>query len=82
METKITFMDKKDEILSFSLNIENIVKEKGISYIDAILLYCEKTGLETEAIPKLIAGTLKSKIKLEAESLHFLPKSTTRRLPI
>lgn len=75
-------MDKKDEILSFSLNIEKMVKEKGISYIDAIVLYCEKHGLETDVAAKLIAGTLKSKIKVEAEGLNFLPKSTTRRLPI
>ena len=75
-------MDKKEEILSFSLNIERMVKEKGLSYIDAIVLYCESTGLETDVAAKLIAGTLKSKIKREAEGLNFLPKSTTRRLPI
>ncbi len=75
-------MDKKEEILSFSLNIERMVKEKGLSYIDAIVLYCESTGLETDVAAKLIAGTLKSKIKIEAEGLNFLPKSTTRRLPI
>ena len=75
-------MDKRDEILSFSMNIENLVKEKGVSYIDAVLLYCDKTGLETDVAAKLIAGTLKSKLKLEAEGLNFLPKSTTRRLPI
>jgi len=75
-------MDKKEEILSFSLNIERMVKEKGLSYIDAIVLYCESTGLETDVAAKLIAGTLKSKIKIEAERLNFLPKSTTRRLPI
>jgi len=75
-------MDKKEEILSFSLNIERMVKEKGLSYIDAIVLYCETTGLETDVAAKLIAGTLKSKIKIEAEGLNFLPKPTTRRLPI
>jgi hypothetical protein len=75
-------VDKKDEILSFSMNIEKLAKEKGLSYIDAIVLYCEKNGLETEMVAKLIAGTLKSKIKIEAERLNFLPKSTTRRLPI
>ena len=75
-------MDKKDEILSFAMNIEKLVKEKGVGYIDAVILYCEQTGLETEVASKLIAGTLKSKIKIEAEGLNFLPKSTTRRLPI
>jgi hypothetical protein len=50
--------------------------------MDAIILYCEETGFEVELAAKLISGVLKSKIKIEAESLHFLPKSNTAKLPI
>ena len=72
----------KDEIMTFSLTIEKLAKEKNTSYMDAIILYCEQTGFEIEVAAKLISGALKSKIKMEAEELHFLPKSNTAKLPI
>jgi hypothetical protein len=75
-------MANKDEIHTFSLSIESLVKEKSIPYMDAIILYCEKTGLEIEIASKLISGALKAKIKIEAEELNFLPKSKTTKLPI
>ena len=75
-------MATKDEITTFSLTIESIAYEKNTSYMDAILLYCEQTGFEIEMAAKLISGALKSKIKMEAEELHFLPKSNTAKLPI
>jgi len=75
-------MDTKDEITTFSLTIESIAYEKNTSYMDAILLHCEETGFEIELAAKLISGALKSKIKMEAEELHFLPKSNTAKLPI
>ena len=50
--------------------------------MDAILLHCEKTGLEIELIPKLINNHIKNKIKIEGEELNFLPKSKSKRLPI
>lgn len=72
----------KEEITNFSLMIEELVWEKDISYMEAIVLYCEKTGFEVELAAKLISGALKSKIKLEAEELNFLPKSNTAKLPL
>ena len=75
-------VNNKDEITTFSLTIEKIAKEKNTSYMDAIILYCEQTGFEVEVAAKLISGALKSKIKMEAEELHFLPKSNTAKLPI
>lgn len=75
-------MPNKEEITTFSLNIETLVKEKNVTYMDAIILYCETSGLEIELASKLISGALKSKIKVEAEELNFLPKSNTHKLPI
>lgn len=75
-------MPTKDEIITFSLNIEKMVKDKSIPYMDAVVLYCQNTGLEVELAAKLISGSLKSKIKIEAEDLHYLPKSNTYKLPI
>lgn len=74
-------MPSKDEMTTFSLSIETIAKEKQISYMDSIIEYCEKTGLEIELAAKLVSGSLKAKIKMEAEELHFLPRSNTAKLP-
>lgn len=71
-----------DDIQKFSLEIEELVYMKDIPYIDAVVMYCEQTGFELETAAKLISGVLKSKIKLEAEELHFLKKATTSQLPI
>ena len=72
----------RDEIVSFSYKIEQIVYEKDVSYIDAIILYCEETGFEVELAAKLVSEALKSKVKMEAEDLHYLPKSNTAKLPL
>jgi hypothetical protein len=75
-------MANKEEITTFSLAIEKLAKDKNTSYMDAILLHCEQTGFEVEVAAKLISGALKSKIKIEAEELNFLPKSNTTKLPL
>ena len=75
-------MANKEEIIEFSMQIEKLAKEKNTSYMDAIILYCENTGFEVEVAAKLISSNLKSKIKMEAEELHFLPKSNTIKLPL
>ena len=72
----------RDEIITFSYEIERIEYDKDVSYMDAIILYCENIGLEVEIASKLISDTLKSKIKMEAEELHFLPRSNTTKLPL
>ena len=66
-----------DEINNFSMAIEELVYMKDIPYIDAVVMYCEETGFEIETAAKLVSGVLKSKIKLEAEDLHYLKKSNT-----
>lgn len=75
-------MPTKEEITTFSLNIESLVKKKNVSYMEAVVMYCEESGLEIELASKLISGSLKSKIKIEAEDLNFLPKSNTNKLPV
>lgn len=75
-------MPTKDEMTTFSLSIETMVSKKNIPYMDAIIMYCEERGLELELAAKLVSGALKSKIQIEAEELHFLPKSNTTKLPL
>lgn len=71
-----------EDINRFSMEIEELVYMKDIPYIDAVIEYCEQTGFELETAAKLISGVLKSKIKLEAEDLHYLKKSNTSQLPL
>lgn len=71
-----------DDIQKFSMEIEELVYMKDISYIDAIVEYCDRTGFEIESAAKLVSGVLKSKIQTEAENLHFIKKTTSPQLPI
>ena len=73
--------DSHEGIVDFSYEIEKLVLNKSLSYIDAVVYYCEKNDLEVEVIAKMVTGALKSKIKLEAEDRNFLPKSNTAKLP-
>ena len=65
----------------FALLIENIVKDKKVSYMDAVVLYCEKNGIDPSNIKPLINKHLKEKIAYEAQSLNML-KDKTAKLPI
>jgi hypothetical protein len=62
--------------------IEKLVTNFNLSYIDAILCYCEKNGFDEEYIGSIIMKNqaLMEKIALEAEGLNFLEKQD--RLPI
>jgi replication initiation and membrane attachment protein DnaB len=53
---------------------------KQMTHMDAILEYCKEKEIEPDTITHLINRTLKEKIKLNAEELHYLPKSSI--LPI
>ena len=64
----------------FSLLIEEMVQTKNISYMDACLEYCKEKELEPNSIARLVNKSLKQKIQIEAEQLHFLPK--TNSLPV
>lgn len=65
----------------FAQDIENLVQsEEGMSYIDAIVFYCEKNKIDLESVPKLISKPLKDKIKYEAMELNFLKRTSRARL--
>jgi hypothetical protein len=64
----------------FAMKIEEIVSKGGITYMDAILDYCEKNQMEPDAIAPLISKPLKEKIEADARELNFLPRVAT--LPV
>ena len=65
---------------TFTLAIEDIVKEKHITHMDAVLWFCEQEGLEPDGLGTLLSKGLKEKIEANARELNFLPKLAT--LPI
>ena len=64
----------------FSLEIEKIAKEKDITHMDAVLLYCKNNEIEPEKVSSLITKGLKEKIEANARELNFLPKRA--KLPV
>ncbi len=58
----------------FSLHIEHIVRDNRISYMDAVLKYCEDNFVEPEDIASLINKSLKDKIEMNFRELNYLPK--------
>ena len=66
----------------FSLEIENIVKDGSLNYIEAIVMYCEEKSIEIEGVNKLINKPLKEKLKYEAQELNFLKRSSRAKLPL
>jgi hypothetical protein len=65
----------------FSQEIESMVNSnEEISYIDAIIEFCEKNSIDLEMVPKLISKPLKEKIKYEAMNLNFLKKTSRAKL--
>ena len=64
----------------FAENIEKLVTITKMTYIDAVLHYCEENKLEPELAGKMINGKLKQNIQEEAEDLHLITSSA--KLPI
>jgi hypothetical protein len=63
--------------------VENIVKIKKLSYMDAIVFLCEDIKLEYESVPKLINVKMKKLIKNEALAANMMKKKKkSARLPI
>lgn len=58
----------------FSLHIEQIVQDKKINYMDAVLEYCKENYLEPQDVAKLINKSLKDKIEMNFRELNYLPK--------
>ena len=69
-----------DMTIDLNLTIEQIVKEKELSYMDAVLHYAQVLELEPEAMAKMLNQSVKDKIEVEAQELHLL--KSTAKLPL
>jgi hypothetical protein len=66
----------------FAQDIEAIVKDDNLGYIDAIVAYCEQNAIDVESVPKLISKPLKEKLKWEATELNYLKRTSRAKLPL
>jgi hypothetical protein len=64
----------------FSLHIEEKVLKEKLTYMEAVIQYCEEVDIDIEAIANLINQSLKEKIKIEAEDNNYMKKRA--KLPL
>ena len=67
---------------TFHRQIEEIIIDKQIEYIDAIVYWCAKNNVEVEYAASFVKRNqvMKAKIQNEAEKLNYLAK--TSKLPV
>ena len=64
----------------FYTKIVKLVEDTKLSYMDAVMHYCDLNNMEPETAAQLVNTKLKAQIREEAEILNFLPK--TAKLPL
>jgi len=68
--------------IKFAMEIERLVIDQSLNYIDAIVLYCEINQIEIESVAKLMSKPLKEKLKWDAVQLNFMKKTSRAKLPL
>jgi hypothetical protein len=68
----------------FSMEIERLVKRSNglISYIEAVVTFCQENEIELETVPKLMTKPLKERLRHEAERLNYMKKRSKGVLPL
>ncbi len=66
----------------FSMFIEKQVVEKKLSYMDAVISFCQENDIDIESISPLVSKSLKEKIKVEAISLNYMKDKSKGKLPL
>jgi len=66
----------------FSNKVIERAKSTKLSFMDCVLELSEEMGLDPSAAGKLLSKPIVEKIQAEAQDLHFMKKSKTRKLPV
>ena len=68
----------------FSMEIEKLVKTSYglITYVEAVVTYCQENDIEIESVPKLLSKPLKERLKHEAQRMNYMKKTTKGVLPL
>ena len=62
---------------SLALIIEKLVVDEKMTYMEAVLHYCEEKQIDPLDIGKLISPVIKNKIEAEAMTRNLLPKGNS-----
>ena len=75
--TPITFFNMEN--MMFIEEVEQLHNDFNINYIDAIILWCDKKGIELESMFDRIKSdrVLVLKLKGDAEELNYMKKSAS-----
>lgn len=73
--------DKFMSTAKFSQDVEHLVlHNEDMNYIDAIIHYCELNEIELESVSKLISKPLKEKLKMDAQKLNYIKRTSRSKL--
>ena len=81
-ELETALNDKFISKEKFAEEIESLVLNTKMNYIEAIVEFCEERGIEIESVSKLVSKPLKEKLKYEATELNYLKKTSRGKLPL
>lgn len=56
----------------FSIYIDEIVSKFNITYMEAIINYCNEVDIDVESVGSLVNQKLKEKIQVEAEQANLM----------
>ena len=68
---------RQEQMVRLQQQIDSIVAQ-GVSYIDAVVEYCEENDMDVDMIINIIPQSLKSHIMQEAEELNLLKGKSIR----
>jgi hypothetical protein len=66
----------------FSNKVISRVKSTNMTFMDCVLEITEEMGLDPSASGKLLTKPIIEKIQQEAQNLHLMKKSKSKKLPI
>lgn len=59
----------------FSMHIEKLAIDREISFVEAILEFCEEHSIEPKDVSNMINQSLRNKLELNFQDLNYLPKT-------
>lgn len=66
---------------AFAKYIERVVQNSGMTYMEAVIDFCETRQIDTDQIAPFISDKIKRALQREGQALHLLPKDTAE-LPL
>lgn len=68
------------DINNFEESVLTYVDERGMTFIEAVLFYCEENKMDPEYVKHLMTDPIKNKLEAEYRGLNMLP-SEEEELP-